>query len=337
MKIRCVVKFERSFFKQEESNMSLADDLAKYMDNHGHAAITPRAAEVVIVGERHQHLRFGGFGEFRTVAVRRVVSELLIDQRFRYFGNESFMNAGPARQAVRDYWLRHRLPPDFDLHASGVDAMDREKVVAQVMPRRFQPILDDLRASKRYVLAIGTRAGGVSARDHGLARHFFEEIADRRIAPGTPGVLLLGAAHAAAKPFFLRQTTTRMLLEQRGHDCVSILLMTDVVGDPDDPLNEDDAVYPLASGNSSVNKNRFAGGLPNTSSIVLSALTAKPRAFFSTPGHYPPFGLRMTNKPRIFLNTRLPGSPFFRVREPHSDSGYSIADCYEYLVLVTGF
>jgi hypothetical protein len=149
--------------------MSLADDLAKYMDDHGNAAITPRTAEVVIVGEAHQHLT--GFGEFRTTSMRRVVSELLKNQRFRYFGNESFQNAGPVRQAIRDYWLRHVLLPGFGPHTPDPDD-DREaqEVGAREMPRRFQPILDDLRATKRAVLAIGTRVGGASAADSGPSR-----------------------------------------------------------------------------------------------------------------------------------------------------------------------
>jgi hypothetical protein len=280
--------------------MALADDLRNYMNAHGHASITPAAAEVVIVAEIHQHLL--GFGGFRTTAMTRVVSELLKDQRFRYFGNESFQNAGPVRQAIRDYWLRHVLPPHFDPDAPGADAMDEQEAGARVMPRRFQPILDDLRA-KRYVLAIGSRTvptKGKYGRDHPLAQHFFEEIADRRIARGTPGVLLLGAAHAAAKPFFMGQTTTRMILEQRGYHCVSIRLMTDVMGDPHDPFTPDDSVYPLASG--------------KPPQISLSDLTSKPR---------------------IFFNTRLPHSPFFQVHDPGSDSGYSIAEEYEYIVLET--
>src|SRR5215469_1245788 len=108
--------------------MSLADDLANYMNAHGQDAIAPRAAEVVIVGETHQS--FWGGGEFRTEVMTRVVRELLNDQRFRYFGHESFQNAGPVRQAIRDYWLCHVLPPEFDPDAPGADAMDLQKVGA---------------------------------------------------------------------------------------------------------------------------------------------------------------------------------------------------------------
>jgi hypothetical protein len=276
--------------------MSLADDLAKYMDDRGHASITPASEEVVIVAEIHQHLM--GFGEFRTTAITRVVHELLIDRRFRYFGHESFQNAGPVRQAIRDYWLRKVLPAEFDPDAPGADAMDPQKIGVQVMPRRFQPILDNLRG-KRYVLAIGSRSHGLSIRDRRLAQHFFEEIADRRIARGTPGVLVLGAQHAAAKPFRMGQTSTRMILEQHGYRCASILLLTDVAGDPyGPPHRSDDSVYPLASG--------------TPPQIRLSYLTSK--------------------SPRFF-NTRLPGSPFFKVRLDDNDSGNSIADEYEYILL----
>jgi len=69
----------------------------------------------------------------------------------------------------------------------------------------------------------------------------------------------------------------------------------------------------------------------------LSDLTKKPQIFFNPRPRLPgsPFQLRMTQKPRTFFNTRLPGSPFFRVREPNSNSGGSIAEQYEYIVLET--
>jgi hypothetical protein len=297
-------------FQTGGSNMSLADDLANYMNARGHTSITPRAAEVVIVGETHESL-WGG-GEFRTEVMTRVVRELLKDQRVRYFGHESFQNAGPVRQAIRDYWLRHVLPPDFDPDAPDADSIDLQKVGAQVMPRRFQPVLDDLQARKRYVLAIGSRSHGQVIRDHRLAQHFLEEVADRRIPRGTPGVLVLGRSHAAAKPRFLGQTTTtRMILEQRGYDCVSILLMPDFVftlAGSHPPIQlSDDSVYPLESPKPP---------LINPPQIRLSSLTSKSARFF---------------------NTRLAGSPFFRVclgNGPEgTDSGNSIADEYEYILL----
>src|SRR5712671_2374793 len=156
--------------------MTLRDDLRAYILANGRPAITLGAAEVVIVGETHGFLT----APIRTTAMRRLVRELLGDPRFRYFGNESFLNAGPVRQAIRDYWLRAVLPPEFDPAAPGADAMDDQERGRRLIPRRFQPVLDDLRAKPRYVLSIGSRMGG-AIRDRRLAQHFFEEPA-RRLA-----------------------------------------------------------------------------------------------------------------------------------------------------------
>ena len=273
--------------------MALDDDLRNYMNVHGQAAIALGAAEVVIVGETHAYLT-SNVADFLTTAMTRVLRDLLKDQRFRYFGNESFQNAGPVRQAIRAYLQTGVLPPDFDAAAPGANAMDVQKIGARVIPRRFQPVLDDLRA-KRYVLALGSRSSG-PIRHSRLAQHFFEEIADRRIARGTPGVLLLGAAHAAAKPFLTGQTTTRIILEQHGYHCTSILIMTDL------SLGSwsNDSVFRMASG--------------NPPAIRLGSLTLQ------SP---------------ISFNTRWARSPFYEVRLEDGDSGYSIADQYEFVVLHT--
>ncbi len=247
---------------------------------------------MVIVGESHGFLKSNA-GAIRTTAMTRLVRELLGDPRFRYFGNESFQNAGPVRQAIRDYWQRAVLPPQFDAAAPGAAAMNAQEAGRRVMPHRFRPVLDDLRASPRYVLSIGSRSNG-DIRDRRIAQHFFEEVADRGIARRTPGVLLLGAAHAAATSFFMGQTTTRMILEQHGYRCTSIFVMTDFTVSG----RSDDSVFPLASGT--------------------------------------PPGMRLgslTLQSPISFNTRLAGSPFFSVRAEFADSGRSIAEQYEFVVL----
>ena len=272
--------------------MTLRDDLRAYILANGRSTITLGTAEVVIVGETHGFLS----APIRTTAMRRLVRELLSDPRFRYFGNESFLNAGPVRQAIRDYWLRAVLPPEFDPAAPGADAMDDQERGRRLIPRRFQPVLDDLRAKPRYVLSIGSRMGG-AIRDRRLAQHFFEEVADRGIARKTPGVLLLGAAHAAATPFHMGQTTTRMILEQNGYRCTSIILMTDF----DAGGTFDDSVFPLASG-------------------------APPAARLGS----------LTLLSPVSFSTRLAPSPFFQVRLESSNSGQSIAEQYEFVVLQRG-
>jgi|SRR5262252_3496370 len=272
--------------------MALSDDLRDYMARNGRTTIAP-AEDVVIIGESHG---FRG-AMIRTTAMRRLVRELLNNQRFRYFGCESFLNAGPVRRAIRDYWLHEVLPPDFDPAAPGAGAMDEQEVQRRLAPRRFQPVLDDLKARPRYVLSIGSSSMNPAIRDRRIAQHFFEEIADRRIPRHTPGVLLLGAIHAAATPFLLGQTTTRMILEQHGYLCTSILLMIDFTQGAD----TDDSVFPLAS-------------------------RAPPATRL----------LSLTIQSLIGFSTRIGRSPFFEVRGQFSESGQSIAEQYEFVVLHRG-
>ena len=86
-----------------------------------------------MVGELHAHLRSNDTAA-RATATTRLVRELLTDQRFRYFGNEWFQNAGPIKHAVRDYWVRTALGPAFDPAAPGAAAMDDQHVGARVTP-----------------------------------------------------------------------------------------------------------------------------------------------------------------------------------------------------------
>ena len=287
--------------------MTLRDELLNYMARNGRDAIALEKPEVVIVGEWHGYIT-SDEAAVRTAATVRLLRELLADPRFRYFGNELFQNAGPVRPAIRDYWVHAALPPRF-VHntAPGAAPMDVQEIGRRVMPRWFQPVLDDLRARPRHVLSIGSRMDGLDVRDRRIAQHFFEEVSDRGIARGTPGVVLVGAAHAAATPFRWLQPTTRMILERRGYRCTSISVITDFVS----PYGGggDDIVVPLASGK-----------LPETSSklpkIRLGSLILPSRICFSTRASR--------------------DSPFFRVRDQFSFSGQSLAEQYEFMVLQRG-
>jgi hypothetical protein len=114
--------FQHAIGAGTETGVTLRDDLRDYISANGRATIALGAADVAIVGETHNFLRSNA-APVRTAATTRLVRELLNDQRFRYFANESFQNAGPVRQAIRDYWLRAVLPPQFDSAAPGADAM----------------------------------------------------------------------------------------------------------------------------------------------------------------------------------------------------------------------
>ncbi len=118
------------------------------------------------------------------------------------------------------------------------------------------------------------------------------------VSVGALGVLLLGAAHAAATPFDMGQMTTRMILERQGYRCTSIRLVTDFSANG----RSDDAVFPMASGRPT--------GIRLGSLALQSPISVSTRA------------------------TR--DSPFFRVRDEFSDSGQSIAEQYEFVVLQRG-
>lgn len=279
--------------------MALTDDLRDYIAKHGTATTDVGAwAGPVIVGEIHQFLKSGD-AAIRSTASVRLLRELLKNARFRYFANESFLNAGPGRRGLREYWQNGTLPPTFDNSDPAQAALDDQEVARRVLTRRFQAVLDDLKASPRYILPIGSRQGG-AVRDRRLAQHFLEEALDRGIARQTPGVVLLGVTHAAATAFHDGQVTTRMILEQRGYRCVSILVLTDFSRASDNTI--DDAVVPLAD---------------RTTTIRLAGLASKNPVSFRTD-HPMPTG--KTN-------------PFRQIADAGSTSGRSLAEQYEFIVL----
>jgi hypothetical protein len=160
--------------------MALADDLRDYMALHGTATTDVGAwAGPVIVGETHQFMK--GDAPIRSVASVRLLRELLKNLRFRYFANESFLNAGSGRRALRDYWQSGTLPPAFDNSDPAQAALVGEDLARRVLTRRFQAVLDDLKVHPRYILPIGSRSDG-AGRDRRLAQHFLEEARDRGIA-----------------------------------------------------------------------------------------------------------------------------------------------------------
>jgi hypothetical protein len=278
--------------------MALADDLRDYIAQHGTATPAVGAwAGPVIVGEIHQFML--GEAPIRSVASVRLLRELLKDLRFRYFANESFLNAGPGRRRLHEYWQSGRLPPTFDPSDPADLALNLEERASRVLTRRFQAVLDDLKLNPRYILPIGSRVGG-DARDGRLALHFLEEARDRGIGRQTPGVVLAGIQHAAATPFKAGRATTRMILEEQGYRCVSILLLTDFERAKDNTI--DDAAIPLTG--------------PVT--IIRLASLAKTSPISVRTDHAMPAG--KTN-------------PFRQIALASSDSGKSVAEQYEFVVI----
>jgi hypothetical protein len=217
--------------------MALADDLKDYIaKNSVNKTDISEKHDVAIVGETHEFLQGGA--AIRTQATVRLLLELLADIKYRYFANESYMNKGRARRGVRQYLKTTTLPPEFDPKAAGTDA---DEIMERVMVRRFQEVLDFLRANPRYILSIGSLVHG-DGRDARLAQHFLEEMEDRKLSRHVPGVVLLGSFHAAAVSDRAGKTT-RMLLEDRGFTCVSVRVLTDF----GEAGNFDDAVAPVGN------------------------------------------------------------------------------------------
>jgi hypothetical protein len=220
--------------------MALVDDLKDYVALNAttETNITEKHS-VAIVAEIHAFLERTD-SEIRTRATVRLLLELLNDVKYRYFANESYMNKGLVRTGVRAYVRDKSLPPAFDPKAAGVDLED---IAQRVLVRRYQDVLDFIRAHPRYILSIGTRTADGPPRDTRLAQHFFEEIADRKLNLGIPGLLLLGRFHGA-KTADRAWATTRNILEKHGFSCVSLHVVTDFINKTDTP---DDLVIPIGT------------------------------------------------------------------------------------------
>ncbi len=275
--------------------MSLTDDLKDYMTKNAQSSTTiTQQHNVAIVGETHAFLS-SVEPTIRTTAAVRLLLELLKNPRYRYFANESYLNAGAVRIGVRNYLRDKSLPPAFDPKQAG---LDQTEIARRVLTRRYQPVLDFIRANPRYVLPIGTSVGIGAARDARIAQHLFEEIADRRLTAVTPGIVLLGTKHAAAIPT-MGWPTTRMLMEKSGYSCVSICVITDFERDE----QPDDLVVPMGTDLSSIQKNDM---------IRLTSLVAK------TP---------------VTIPTAADGqtSPFRKVNFGFTNN--PVADEFEYIVL----
>jgi hypothetical protein len=275
--------------------MSLTDDLKAYMTKNARTGTTiDEKHDAAVVGETHAFLT-SEEPTIRTTAVVRLLLELLKVDRYRYFANESYLNAGAVRVGVRNYLRDKSLPPAFDPKQTG---LDQAELGRRVLTRRYQPVLDFLRSNPRYVLPIGSSLGRGAARDARIAQHLFEEMADRHLTAITPGIVLLGAFHAAAAPAE-SWPTTRMVMEKHGYRCVSIRVLTDFVheGFPDD------LVVPVGTDLSNI---------PAGAMIRLTSLVAK------TPVTIPTAAGDQT-------------SPFRKVT--FGDSNNSVADQFEYVVL----
>jgi hypothetical protein len=265
--------------------MALADDLRTYFRTYGHVG-PPRFGNkrVVIVGEVHNVL-----APRYTVSVA-VLRQIFRDGRYRFFANESYFNATIVRTAVRDDWKHGVVPPPYN---PASHYTSRYEIAKAVVVDAFHPLLNELKTKHVYVLHIGSRVTGHRARDTSIAHHFVDEMNDRGLSTHTHGVMLVGAAHAAAVPFDTGSSVTmRMHLKHKLYHCVSMLLVTDHV----DQKGIDDRVIKIGS----------------TESVRLTDIV----------GEQP-----------MSVATHHPNSPFRHVILEGSDLTNSIASQYEYVMV----
>jgi hypothetical protein len=278
--------------------MALTDDLKDYITrNCTNTTIIKEKHNVAIVAETHALLKTN-ISEIRTKATVRLLIELLADVKYKYFANESYAQKGPIRAGVDEYMKSKTLPPVFDPKQTDLDI---EEIGKRVLVRRYQPILDFIRANPRYILDIGTIIDG-EARDGALAQNFSDEFKARGLHVGDAGVLLLGAHHAAAVSDS-QKPTVRMILEKGGLSCVSIRSLTDFQK-PGEVA--DDAV---------VETTKPLDGLKQEDLIRLTSLVDKTPVTIATN--------------RDWTDKRA--SPFRRVT--FGSSKVSVAEQFEYIVL----
>ena len=279
--------------------MALIDDLKDYIArNSTPTTVIKEKHNVAIVGETHAFLKSTD-SEIRTKASVRLLLELLANVNYKYFANESYQNKGKIRSGVDDYVRTKTLPPVFDPKQTDLDV---EEIGKRVLVRRYQPVLDFIRANPRYILNIGSLIED-DTRDAALSQNFLDEFKARGLHLGDAGVLLLGAHHAACTSDS-SHSTVREILYKGGVSCVSIRVLTDFQRAGDAP---DDAVFEQ---NNKPLKDLTAGDI-----IRLTSLVDKTPVTIAVD--------------RNWTNERA--SPFWRLT--FGDSKVSVAAQFEYIVL----
>jgi hypothetical protein len=185
---------------------SLADDLKKHILKNGRSEVEVRVEEerrnlgrtLVIIAENHS-------ADTRSADLAR---RLMKNDMYRFIASEYFFNAGALRTEIRDF-----------LGGS------RRSLGNMLCP--YENLLRDLRRKPRYILFVGSRAETVNDRDRRIARHFVEELADRKLNRTTPGILVCGLRHGSRVATEDQHKTMRRRLEEAGFKILGARLATD--------------------------------------------------------------------------------------------------------------
>ena len=185
---------------------TLADALKKFIKEKGSSEVEKTIEEesanlgrtVVLIAENHS-------AETRSVDLAR---RLLKKDLYKFIASEYFLNAGEFRIEIRNF-LR------------GL----RKSLGALLCP--YATLLNDLKLKPRYILFFGSRANALDDRDRRMARHFVEEIADRKLSKATPGVLICGITHGSRVADEGQIKPMRVRLEDAGFKILGARLATD--------------------------------------------------------------------------------------------------------------
>lgn len=186
---------------------SLADDLKKHITENGSSEVEVRVEEervnlgrtIVIIAENHS-------SDTRTADLAR---RLLKNDVYRFIASEYFYNAGSCRTEIRDFMRRSRT-----------------SLGSLLCP--YENLLRDIRRKPRYVLFVGSRREETTdVRDRRIARHFVEELADRKLNRTTTGILVCGSYHGSRVAVAGQQRTMRSRLEDAGFKILGARLASD--------------------------------------------------------------------------------------------------------------
>jgi hypothetical protein len=237
---------------------TLVDDLKKYIQEKGSSEVEKRVEEerrklgrtVVIISENHS-------GETRSVDL---VRRLMKNDVFRFIASEYFLNAGEFRIEIRNF-LR------------GL----RKSLGGLLCP--YATLLSDLRLKPKYILFIGSRADRTDDRDRRMARHFVEELADRKLNKVTPGVLVCGITHGSRVADVGQERTMRVRLEDAGFKILGARLATDdidrgsiKIGKP----KRTDKVWPVGETQTGSNAMHLVELVPSTSEYTVVSTKGSP-------------------------------------------------------------
>jgi hypothetical protein len=178
---------------------------------------------------------------------------------------------------------------------------------SKVVTLRLAPVLATagrLRKRGLTVLRVGSTAEG-NARNAAIAARFEEETNSYGIPVGTPILLQIGAAHASSVPFHAGVSTTRQIIGLKGWTFSSACLITQQTA---------------AGAKSSAVEPKFQVITGSGAQFSFFALIDPTTRAMAIPLH------------RRWRSSHT--GPFYQVTLVDSTSGRSIADQYEYLVLM---